>query len=827
MAHVGQGVEMTGSREYLRFRGFEMLIQDVRYAIRSLRRTPTFTVAALLTLALGVGANTAIFSVVDAVLLRPLPYPQPERIVQLVRRTEGGESGGHTGQRYMFFRDNMRSMQAVAAWRGLTGFNLATGDHAEYVRAMPVSKEFFSVFGGRAAYGDTFDETHDRAGGVDAVVLSYGLWTRMFAGNPSAVGSTVTLGDRPYAVIGVLPRGFETIPPADLYVPLRPSTTGPGGGFNYGVVGRLKDGVSREQANGEALSVFAAFRDAHPEAMIKTEYAAAFIPYQGSMVQSARPGLLLMLGAVGMLLLIACANTANLLLARASARGREIAVRAALGAGRARLIRQLLTESVLLFLTGGTLGVLCAYWSVPALLTLTPTAYTVYQDARVDLTVLSVMLGVCAITGVIFGLAPAISLSKHDAGDALKQDGNRTTIGNRSAWVRRGLVVAEIALCMLLLVGAGLLIQTFVRMRSIDPGFDPRGLLTARMSLQGDRYATTAEFNRFFDQALERIRRIPGVQAASIVNGVPIERGLNLNVDVLDGPELIERAVVDWRYASLDYFDTMRIPIVSGRAFNDGDRAGGPPIAVVNEEFARRFLKGTNAIGHHIRVFRDDGSIEIVGVAKNLRERQLTGRPIPLMYVPVTQANIAGIKASHTYFPMSWVVRTHDAGPQLVAAIREAMRATDPKQPFSAFATMEDVKSNSMTAETFQMRLLSGLGGLGLFLAFAGIYGLIAYMVAERGREFGIRMALGASRGRIIRQVLRQGALLALVGVIIGTGAALALNRTLKDFVYGVSTVDPATFVAVGVLLIAVAGLASVVPALRAVRLNPVAALRE
>ena len=818
---------MAGSREFLSFRWFETLVQDVRYAIRSLRRTPTFTIAALLTLALGVGANTAIFSVVDAVLLRPLPYPQPDRIVQLVRRTEGGESGGHTGLRYMFFRDNIRSMQATAAWRGLTGFNLATGDRAEYVKAMPVSKEFFAVFGARAAYGDTFNETHDRAGGVDAVVLSHGLWSRMFAGNPAAVGSTVSLGDRPYTVIGVLPRDFQTIPPADLYVPLRPSTTGPGGGFNYGVVGRLKDGVTLDQANAEALSLFVSFRDEHPQAIVETEYAAAFVPYQGSMVQSARPGLLLMLGAVGMLLLIACANTANLLLARASARGREIALRAALGAGRARLIRQLLTESVLLFLAGGLLGILCAYWSIPPLLTLTPTSYTVFQDARVDMTVLTVMLAVCTVTGLVFGLAPAITLSRHDAGDALKQDGARTTSGSRSAWIRRGLVVAEIALCMLLLVGAGLLIQTFVRMRSIDPGFDPRGLLTARMSLQGDRYGTTADFNRFFDEALERIQRIPGVEAASIVNGVPIERGLNLNVDVLDGPELVERAVVDWRYASLNYFDTMRISIVSGRGFNEGDRAGAPPIAVVNEEFARRFLKGTNAIGHHIRIFRDDGSIEIVGVAKNLRERQLTGRPIPLMYVPVTQANIAGIKASHTYFPMSWVVRTHDGGPQLVAAIREAMRETDPKQPFSAFATMEDVKASSMTAETFQMRLLSGLAGVGLFLAFAGIYGLIAYMVAERGREFGICMALGATRGRILGQVLKQGALLAVVGVVTGAGAALAMNRTLKDFVYGVSTVDPVTFVIVGILLIGVAALASVVPTLRAVRRNPVAALRE
>ena len=819
---------MTRGRTSVGFRWFDVLIQDVRYAIRSLRRTPSFTIAALVTLAVGVGANAAIFSVVDAVLLRPLPYPQPDRIVQLVRRTEAGEGMSHTGLRYMFFRDNMRSMQQLAAWRGLTGFNLSTGDRAEYVKAMPVSKEFFSVFGARAAYGDTFSEVHDRtAGGVDAIVLSYGLWTRLFGGNPSAVGSTVSMGDRAYTVIGVLPREFRTIPPADLYVPVRPSTTGPGAGFNYSVAGRLNDGVSLEQANAEASTLLESFRAAHPEAMIKTEYAAAFVPYQSSTAKYARPALLLMLGAVGMLLLIACGNTANLLLARASARSKEMAVRAALGAGRGRLVRQLLTESVLLFLAGGTLGVLCAYWTVPALLTMTPTSYTVYQDVRVDLTVLMVMLAVCVMTGLIFGLAPAMSLSGHDASDALKQDGTRTTTGQRSAWVRQGLVVGEVALCMLLLVGAGLLIQTFVRMRSIDPGFDPRGLLTARMSLQGDRYATAAEFNRFFDEALERIRRIPGVEAASIVNGVPIERGLNLNVNVLDGPELIERAVVDWRYASLNYFETMRIPIVSGRGFTGGDRAGASPVAVVSEEFARRFLKGTNPLGHHVRVFRDDGSIEIVGVAKNLRERGLTGRPIPLMYVPVTQANVEGIRASHTYFPMSWVVRAPSSRAKLVGAIRESMRATDPKQPFSSFTTMEEVKSGSMSSETFQMTLLSGLAGVGLLLAFAGIYGLIAYLVAERSREFGIRMALGATRGRILRLVLRQGASMGSIGVAIGAAAGLALNRMLRDFVYGISTVDPVTFVSVAVLLIGVAGVASIVPALRAVRSNPVAALRQ
>ena len=808
-------------------RWFETLAQDVRYATRSLLRTPTFTIASLATLALGIGANTAIFSVVDAVLLRPMPYPHPERIVQLVRRTESGEGQGHTALRYMFFRDHLQSFEAVAAWRGLTGFNLTTGDSAEYVKAMPVSKEFFNVFGERPLYGETFTDDHDRVGGVDAVVLSYGLWSRVFGGNRSAVGSTLSLGGRPYAVIGVMPRDFRSIPPADLYVPLRPSTSGPGGGFNYAVAGRLKERIGIAAANAEASSVFASFRATHPASLVKTEYAAAFVPFQSNMVRYARPGLLLMLGAVGMLLLIACANTANLLLAKATARGKEIAVRAALGAGRSRLVRHLLTESVVLFVVGGTIGVVCAYWAVPALLTLTPSTYTVYQDARVDLSVLVTMLVVSLLTGLLFGVAPAISLSRHDVVDAIKQDGTRATAGRRSAWVRQGLVIGEVALCMLLLVGAGLLIQTFVRMRAIDPGFEPGGLLTARMSLQGERYVTTSDVNRFFDQALERIRQIPGVQSAAVVNGVPIERGLNLNVDVLDGPELIERALTDWRYASLEYFDTMKIAIVSGRGFGAGDRPGAPPVTVVNEEFARRFLKDTNPIGRHVRVFPDDGSIEIVGVARNLREGRINGRPIPLMYVPVTQANIAGIRASHTYFPMSWVVRTTEPTPAMIRAIREAMRATDRRQPFSAFATMDEVKAASMSDQTFQMTLLSALAAIGLLLAFAGIYGLMAFMVAQRSRELGIRLALGASRTRILEGVLRQGVVLASLGAVVGAAVALALNRSLQNFVYGVSTVDPFTYGCVAVLLIGTAAVASFVPALRAVRLNPVAALRE
>jgi predicted permease len=804
----------------------ETILHDLRYGARTLLRTPAFTFAALVTLALGIGANTAIFSVVNAVLLRPLPYPEPERIVQLVRRNAGGDNPAQTGLRYLFFRDHMRSFDAIAAWRGTTGFNLATGDSAEYVKAMPVSKEYFPVFGVRLPFGEPFRDEHDRAGGPDAVILSHGLWTRLFGANPAAVGTTVTLGDRPHAVIGIMPRGFVSVPPADVFIPLRPSITGVGGGFNYAVAGRLKREISAAQANAEASSVWESFRSAHPAAIRPTEYTAAFLPYQTSSAGLARPALLLMLGAVCLLLLMTCANTANLLLARAAGRAREVSVRAALGAGRARIVRQLLTESVMLFTAGGALGVLLAYLTLPALLSLTPAGYTNYQEVRIDATVLTVALAVSVLTGLLFGLAPALSLSGHDLAGAMKDEGTRTSASRRSGWLRRTLAVTEVALCMLLLVGAALLVQTFVRMRAIDPGFDPRGVLTARMSLQGERYATADGINRFFAEGLDRIRRIPGVRSAAVVNSVPIDRGLNLNVDVLDGPEAVEDQITDWRYASTDYFTTMGISIVSGRGFTESDRAGAPAVAVVSEQFASRYLKNTDPIGHHIRIYTSE-SLEIVGVAKDLREGGLVGPLLPVMYVPVAQAHIAGIRASHTYFPMHWVVRAADTGPETVRQIREAVRTIDPKQPFSTFATMEDVKSGAMANQAFQMTLLTAFAVFGLLLATAGIYGLIAYSVAQRRREFGIRIALGATRERILGSVVREGATLAAIGVLVGAGAAFGLTRALQRFVYGVSTLDPLTFVSVGVLLIVVAVVASLVPAFRAVRLNPTAALRS
>ena len=806
----------------------ETFLQDARYGVRALLRTKGFTAAALLTLALGIGANSAIFSVVNAVLLKPLNYPEPERIV-LMHRNVDGFQWRTTGRRFMFWRDNMKSVDAVAAWRG-TAFNVASGDTAEYVDALAVSKEYFTVFGGIPLHGRLFLPEEDLVGGPDVAILGHDLWRRMFASDPGIVGKSIALGDRAYTVVGVMPDGFDEMRTSELFVPLRPSTTGPGGGFNYTVAARLRKDVPLSQANAESATIFEAYKAAvvstNPKADFSQERATVFLPYQESVSRDVKPALLMILGAVGMLLLIACANTANLLLARASGRGRELSVRAALGAGRGRIVRQLLTESIILFITGGLLGVALAYWTVPALVAMTPPGFLPGQAVRVDATVLVATLALSLITGLAFGLAPAISLSRRDLVGAFKDDGTRTTASRRSGWARGALVVAEVSLCTVLLLGASLLVQTFLKLRAVDPGFDGSNVITARMSLAGERYNTAADVNRLYDLGIERLKRLPGVQSVAVVNGVPMEWALNLNVDFMETPE-VEVALTDWRYATTDYFRTMAIPIVKGRGFDETDRRGSPPVAVVSEEFARRFYKGENPLGRRIRVFSSEAPMEIVGVVRDLREHTLTASVPAVMYVPVAQTGDAGVRTSHMYFQVTWVIRTANAPPELAQRIRDELRSVDPRQPVTAVRSIAEIKSRAMATETFQMTLLTIFAAIGLLLAGAGIYGLVAYSVGQRTREFGIRMALGARPGEILRSIIARGAALALFGVAVGSIAAALGAKWLQTFLFEVSTHDPKSFVIVGAILVAVAALASLVPALRAVRLNPVSALRE
>lgn len=812
----------------------ETVLHDVRYGLRTLLRTPGFTLAALVTLALGIGANSAIFSVVNAVLLQPLPYAEPERIVGFGRMVRGTSAPQErlTGRQYLFYREHLQAVDALTAWYGI-GFNLATPDGAEYVLGRAVSKEYFSVFTGHALYGTTFTAEHDSAGGPTAVILSHQLWQRRFGGDPGVIGTTILLAEEPYTILGVLPREYASLStsPVDVYIPLRAREGGRGGGFNYQTAGRLKSGISLDQADADALRVFEAFKREYPDGVPEWELGMGFVSYHESITRAARPALLLMLAAVGALLLIACANTASLLLTRSTGRGREIAVRAALGANRGRIVRQLLTESVLIALAGGAVGLLLAYWSVPAMLTLLPSSFPIYQDVRVDVTVLLVTFAIALTTGLLFGLVPAMSVSGHNLVEAFKEDAVRTTSSRRSSWARKVLVVGEVALCMLLLVSAGLLLQTVMKMRAIDPGFDVRGVLTARMSLHGERYSPPAALNAYIQQGLERLRRLPGVESAALVNGVPIERGLNLNVTIpdgpLQGPERVENAVTDWRFATLDYFQTIGIPVLKGRAFESRDSPGSPRVAVVNEEFVRQFFRGENPLGHRVVVFTADPPMEIVGVVKDVREAGLVGPQLPVIYVPVTQVSEPAAHLSNSYFPVSWVVRAENVGPRLTDAIREELRAIDPQQPISAFRTMEEVKGAQFQGERFQMVLLLALASVGLMLASAGIYGLVSYAVTQRTREFGIRVALGARPGQILRSVVLQGISLAVAGVALGVVVSIVGLRALQAFLFGVTTSDPLTYVTVGTILVSVAALASFIPALRAVRLNPIVALRE
>lgn len=802
----------------------ETLLQDARYSVRSFLRTPGFTAAALITLALGIGANSAIFSVVNAVLLQPLPYNEPERIVQMYR-SNAGLWAGQNAKRFQFFKEQMQSFESFAAWRR-TAFNLASADNAEYVEAIAVSHDYFRVFGGRPLYGRTFEAHEDLPNGPDVAILGHSLWRRMFASNPAVVGNAITLADRTFTIVGVMAEGFDSMRLSEIYVPLRPGPTGPGGGFNYEVAGRLREGVTIARANAEAESVFAAYKASNPTANFGSETATRFLSYQDGLARPVKPALLLMLITVGMLLLIACANTASLLLARASGRGREISLRAALGAARGRIVRQLMTESVLLFLAGGLLGTGIAYWAVPALLAMTPAGYLPAQQVLIDGRVLLVTLALSLVTGVIFGLAPALSLSRHDLVEAFKEDGTRTTASRRSRGLRHALVVAEIALCLLMLVGAGLLIQTFMKLRAVDPGFNAANVLTARMSLQGERYGTSEEINRFYALGLDRIRQIPGVESAAVVNAIPMEFGLNLNFDFVD-TDVVETELMDWRYATPEYFETLGVRVVAGRGLQQDDRAGSRRVTVISEAFARRHFKDSSPLGRQITVFSADGPIEIVGVVKDLREQRLTGPVPPVMYVPVAQASDAAIRTSHTYFQSHWVIRAAAITPDLTRRIREELRGLDPKQPITSIRSMTEVKARAMATETFQTTLLTAFASIGLLLAAAGIYGLIAYSVAQRTREFGIRLALGATRGAILVSVMRQGALLAAVGIATGVLAALVLRRTLQSFVVDLAAIDVLTVVSVAGLLLLVSLLASIVPALRAVRLNPVAALRE
>ncbi|MDQ3803685.1 MAG: ABC transporter permease [Acidobacteriota bacterium] len=806
----------------------ETLWQDLRYAARTLRTRPGFAAVAVLTLALGIGANTAIFSVVNAVLLRPLPYEDPERIVRIggTNQRRGAALGSFSPQDFFDWRERANVFEALAAYDGWSPSLTGAGE-PERVEAARVSPGFFGVLKVSPALGRDFLPAEEQRGNHLSVILSHPFWQRRFGGDPRVIGRSLTLNGHGYTVVGIMPAGFAgpkftggDFEQAELWAPFAPdlSQWTRDGRSVDAAIARLKPGVSLAQAQAELDAIAAQLQRQYPDTNAGIGAAAASLHEQA--VGAIRPALLTFLVAVGLVLLIACANVANLLLARAAARQKEIAVRMALGAGRARIVRQLLTESVLLAGLGGAAGLLLALWATSLLVALGSDAIPRPDEIAVDARVLGFTLGVSLLTGIAFGLAPALAASRPDLNETLKEGGRSQTFGRGRKRVRGVLVVSEVALSLLLLIGAGLLVKSFVRLRRVDPGFDPRHVLTMNAFLPGARYPEEWQHAAFFEKVLERVRALPGVESASVVSNLPVSGNYDRISLYVEGqtPAAREDIPDAERYmVDAEYFKTMRIPLLGGRPFNDRDTAEAPPVVIVNESVARRFWPGESAVGKRVRTDPSRPWLTVVGVVGEVRHYSLEAAPNMQLYLP------------HRQVPsqvMTFAVRSAgDPGAQ-AAAVRGQVWAVDKDQPVYDVRTMGQLLSESLAQRRFTMLLVGVFAGVALLLAAVGLYGVMNYAVAQRTHEIGIRMALGAQRGDVLRIMLGQGMALTLGGVGLGLVAAAGLTRVLESLLYGVSALDPAVFAGVTFILIAVAFLACCIPARKATRVDPIVALR-
>ena len=810
-------------------------LSDLRYSVRMLLANPAFTITAIAALALGIGANTAIFTVVNSVLLKPLAYPDPDRIVQLMNITPDGNWAGSSPTKFNNWRAQTSVLQDVSAYDfGGPGFNL-TGAVPEQVHGIHVSGAYFRLFGAPVILGRTFTPQEDSPNGGKVVVISYGLWQRKFAGNPNIVGTTLSLGNEPYTILGVIGKSYESDPVADIWLPFQIDPNSTNQGHYFMTSARLKPGTTLAQANAQLKLAYGEFRRRWTLADPKASFGVQ--PLRDSIVADARSSLYVLLGAVGFVLLIACANVANLLLVRATGRKREFAIRAAMGAGRARIVRQLLTESIVLSITGGLLGLILGYAGVRALLAVSPADLPRVGEngaaVGLDWRVLLFTLAVSLLTGILFGLFPAIGASRPDLNTTLKESSNRSGTGFRQSKGRSMLVISEVSLALVLLIGAALLIRTFIALRHVNPGFDARDVLTMEMSLTGDRFQKTAAVAQLTLNGRERLNAIPGVEVSASTCCLPLEGGFGLPFDIVGRPHGKDPNTggAGWMNTSPGYFATFHIP-VRGRDFTDRDTAAAPGVVIINETMARKYWPKQDPIGQQIVIGKgvgpqfDEPARQIIGVAGDIRDGALNRDPRELMIIPQAQVkdDITALNAG--IGPVVWLVRTHGDPHQYIAAVTEQLRQASGGFPVARVRPMTEVVSHSTAREDFNMLLLTIFGASALILAAIGIYGLMAYSVQQRTQEMGIRMALGADRSRIRKLVVWNGMSLAIVGVVIGIGAAFGLTRFIASFLFGVKSWDPLVFVTVPVILSAVALLAVWVPAARASRLDPQRALR-
>jgi putative ABC transport system permease protein len=802
-----------------------------------LRQSPGFAAAAIATLALGIGANTAIFSVINAVLLHPLPFPDPDRIVVLMNSSPQGSGPAASVPKFNVWRAQTDVLQDVAAYdTGGPGLNIGGGDKPEQVQGIHVSHEFFRLFGAQTAVGRTFTPAEDLPKGGNYVVLSNGLWQRRFGGDPAIVGKPISLGGESYTIIGVIASTFAFDPAPDLYLPFQADPNSTNQGHYFRVAARLKPGVSLDAAKAKLNLAGQEFRSRFPQA-IGPNGSFTVEPMQQLMVRNVRTALYVLLAAVGCLLLIACTNVASLLLARATRRSREIAIRAAIGAGRGRIIRQLLTESVLLSLIGGMFGLAIGALGVRAILAVSPgNIPRIGPDGSgvtLDWRVLAFTLLVSVVTGVLFGLVPALQASRADLNSVLKESSARSGTSLRHNRVRGLLVITEIALAMVLLVGAGLLLRTFSALRSVEPGFDPHNVLTMDTALTGSNYDRTAAIAEMSRQALERIHAIPGVEAAAASSYLPLAGGLGLGFIIEGRPlrEGQEHGGASWNYVTPRFFDVFKIPLVHGRLFTDRDNAAGQPVVLINEAMARQYFKDQNPIGQRLVIGSGMGPNfaqpprEIVGIVGDTRDGGLNNDPFPATFVPLAQVQDSYTALNNKFMPLTWLVRTKVAPFSLSAPIQKAFQETA-DLPVGHIRSMDQIVIQSTARDQFNTLLLAIFAFLAITLAAIGLYGLMAYSVEQRTLEFGIRLALGADAPLLRDMVIRQAMLLAGIGLLIGLAAAFGLTRLMASLLFGVKPNDPLVFTLVPVMLGIVAFLASYLPARRALRVDPVVALR-
>jgi len=801
-----------------------------------LAKSPAFTFAAISALALGIGVNTAIFSVVNAVLLKPLTYPDPDRMVQFLSTSPDGNSPGASITKFHNWQQQTSVLQDVAAYDfGGPGFNL-TGTVPEQVHGIHVTHDYFALFGAPIQLGRTFTPEEDLPNGGRVVVLSNGFWKRKFGGNPQIVGTSISLGGAPYTIVGVLGPNFETDPVSDMWLPFQFDPNSQNQGHFFLAAGRLKPGITIDQANAQLKLAAKQFLRRYPDYNPSNGFAVQ--PLRDFIVSDVRSSLFVLLGAVGFVLLIACANVANLLLVRATGRKREFAIRIALGARRAHIIRQLLTESILLSLTGGILGLILGYAGVRWLLAINPGNIPRIGETGagvgIDWRVLAFTLVVSLVTGILFGLFPAIGASRPDLNSTLKESSNRAGTGFRQNKARSLLVISEVSLALILLVGAALLIRTFVALRTVDPGFNPHNVLTMYMSLTGDRFEKTAGVAQLARLGRERLNAIPGVEASASTCCLPLEGGFGLPFIVVGRPLGKEQQTggAGWMSTSPQYFDVFRVPILRGRDFTDNDTGSAPGVVLINQSMAKKYWPKENPVGQQLIIGKgvgpqfDEPARQIIGVVGDIRDGGLNRDPRPLMIVPQAQVTDGMTALNAGIGPVAWLVRTRSDPRQLANAITEQLRQASNGFPVARVRPMEEVVVQSTAREDFNMLLLTIFGTAALVLAAIGIYGLMAYSAQQRTQEMGIRMALGADRSKIRSLVVWHGMRLALAGIVVGIAAAFALAHLIASFLFGVKWWDPIVFITVPIILSATALLAVWIPAQRASRLDPMEALR-